>query len=76
MFMTDSIQKNYFKVAEVAEIYGVHPRTIARWIKRGLFPNARKLDPSAKNSHFVIPRQDLESFDSLDKTQESKKAAE
>jgi excisionase family DNA binding protein len=32
----------YYRVAEVAETVGVHPRTLRRWIKAGKVPDGKR----------------------------------
>ena len=47
---------------EAAVLIGCHYATVPDLVKRGHFPNARKLDPTRKNSPLRIPRQDVENF--------------
>ncbi|PKN90715.1 MAG: hypothetical protein CVU44_22660 [Chloroflexi bacterium HGW-Chloroflexi-6] len=44
---------------EVAALLGCHPATVPDLVKRGHFPNARKFDPTRKNSPLRIPLQDV-----------------
>jgi excisionase family DNA binding protein len=48
-------------VKQVAELLGVTPRAIHKWIKRGHFPGAYKLSP-ASNSPYRIPESDVIAF--------------
>jgi predicted site-specific integrase-resolvase len=59
-------------VTEVAERLSVTTRTVTRWITQGCFPNAYKKNPYLKSSPYVIPLEDVESFEAL--ARESTKA--
>lgn len=59
----EAAMAKYLKVSLIAKRYGVSTRTVLRWIHGGLFPGAFKLDPTAKNSHFVVPENDLKLFE-------------
>ena len=48
---------------ETAERLGIRPRTMYKWLGKGLFPNAYKVNPTAKNSPFRIPVEDVEAFE-------------
>ena len=48
---------------QAAERLHATSRQIIRWIHKGYFPNAYKLDPDAVNSHFRIPVSDIEAFE-------------
>lgn len=48
--------------AAVAKKQGVSRRTVARWIVRGVFPHAYKLDPERENSDWLIPVADYEAY--------------
>ncbi len=50
----------YLTIPQVAELCGVAPRTINRWIKAGYFPGARK--GLGKTSPYQIPKADVEAF--------------
>jgi predicted site-specific integrase-resolvase len=49
--------------SKVAQRLGVSPRTIARWVTMGLFPNAYKLNPEGEKSAYVIPESDIIAFE-------------
>lgn len=53
----------YISTSEAAERLRVSPRTIARWIRRGCFPGAIKVNPNFKNSPFIIPIPAIEEFE-------------
>ncbi|MCB0173885.1 MAG: helix-turn-helix domain-containing protein [Anaerolineae bacterium] len=57
------VMKGYLKTAEVAERFGVDPRTILRWVKSGYFPGSKKLNPMARNSPLLIPEQSVQAFE-------------
>ena len=48
---------------QAAERLNATSRQVIRWIHKGYFPNAYKLDPDAVNSHFRIPVSDIEAFE-------------
>jgi excisionase family DNA binding protein len=50
----------YLTIPQVAELCGVAPRTVNRWIKAGHFPGARK--GMGRTSPYHIPRTDVEAF--------------
>jgi excisionase family DNA binding protein len=50
----------YLTIPQVAELCGVAPRTVNRWVKAGHFPGARK--GMGKTSPYHIPRADVEAF--------------
>lgn len=52
----------YLTVQEAAERLQVSARTVQRWIRRGTFPHAEKLNPDLSNSPFRIPVQDIKDF--------------
>jgi excisionase family DNA binding protein len=54
--------QNTYSVSEVAKILEVTPRTVINLIYRSHFPNAHKVDPSRSNSHYRIPKSDLEDY--------------
>lgn len=45
-------------VKEVAERFEKNPRTIARWVRKGHFPGARK-DGPGKTNRYLIPEKDV-----------------
>jgi excisionase family DNA binding protein len=49
---------------EAAQRLGVTPRTIIKWINRGTFPNAYKLNPDGLRSAYRIPLTDIEALES------------
>jgi transcriptional regulator with XRE-family HTH domain len=55
--------KGYLKTNEVAERFGVDPRTVLRWVKSGHFPGTKKLNPLAKNSPLLIPEKSVMEFE-------------
>ena len=61
MTETDSTyEEEYIKASEAARMCGVSSRTIRRWIKKGLFPGARR--GLGKSSPYLIPRREVEAF--------------
>ena len=54
---------------EAAQRLGVTSRTIIKWINRGSFPNAYKLNPDALRSAYRIPFPDIEAFEEKRSTQ-------
>jgi len=53
---------NLIRVSEAAKTIGVSASTIRTLINNGIFPGARKIDPSAKNSHWMIPESEIKSY--------------
>jgi excisionase family DNA binding protein len=49
----------YLKVEEVADAMDVHPETVRRWVRKGLFPNVIKA-PAGQG--WRIPREDVEAL--------------
>lgn len=49
-------------VRQAAKELGASHRQVQRWIAKGHFPNAFKLDPTARNSPFRIPADDIAAF--------------
>lgn len=49
-------------VKEAARRLDVTPTTVTRWIKRGHFPGAHKLNPHGKNSPYRIPEDAVSAF--------------
>lgn len=54
--------ENDLTVAQAAKELGVFPSTLVRWINTDLFPGAYKLNPTATNSPYRIPRRDVDNF--------------
>jgi predicted DNA-binding transcriptional regulator AlpA len=54
-------------VEEVSIALDVTPRTVRNLIKRGRFPNARKMDPLSLKSSYQIPFSDVEAYQKLQK---------
>jgi predicted DNA-binding transcriptional regulator AlpA len=54
------MNENTLTTKEVAKELGVSVQTVQVWIKKGMFPNAYKLDPAnPKNSPLRIPLADV-----------------
>jgi excisionase family DNA binding protein len=49
-------------IREVAEQLGLHPKTVARLVHTGAFPNAYKAGSGAKTSPIRIPLRDVEAY--------------
>ena len=49
---------------EVADRLEVHRNTVISWIRKGYFPNARKVG-LGKNSPYVIPESDVTEFEEM-----------
>jgi predicted site-specific integrase-resolvase len=49
------------KASEIAARYNVQPITVKRWIKSGMFPNAR-FEETVAGSIWLIPESDLKNF--------------
>ena len=49
-------------VTQVAKLLGVSGGQAGKWIVRGDFPNAYRLNPLSKQSHWRIPRSDVDAF--------------
>jgi hypothetical protein len=58
--MTD-ITKQYLTTNQVAQKYNVEVRTVSRWIRAGLFPNAVKAYEGLR-APYLIPLADVEAF--------------
>lgn len=52
-----------YSAKQAAERLGVTTQAISRWIRRGLFPGAYKLNPDSRNSPYRIPESDIEAFE-------------
>lgn len=57
---------------QAAERLNATSRQVIRWIHKGYFPNAYKLDPEAINSHFRIPVSDIEAYEERQRGWQSK----
>lgn len=57
--MTDT---KYLTSKQAADLIGCHWATIGDLVKRGHFPNARKLDPTKRNSPYRLPLDEVEKF--------------
>lgn len=55
--------ENYISTSEAAERLGVTQRTIARWVSKGCFPGAIKVNPQFKHSPYLIPVSAIEEFE-------------
>ena len=53
----------YLSTADAAERLQVSYATMARWIRLGHFPNARKKNPFLETSPYIIPIEDIENFE-------------
>jgi len=53
-------KREWLTVREVAEMCGVSPRTVRRWVWRGVFPGAAK--GMGRTSPYRIPRREVESL--------------
>lgn len=49
--------------AQVAERFGVEPRTVLNWCKAGLFPNALQGPRTGRGAIWLIPEGDLTDFE-------------
>lgn len=49
-------------IREVADLTGMHPKTVARLTRRGVFPNAYKAGAGSKTSPVRIPVRDVEAY--------------
>jgi transcriptional regulator with XRE-family HTH domain len=63
-----SAQNNLLTVDQVATKLNVSPRTVRNLIKRGRFPNAKKMDPLAEKSTYQIPETDVHNYQNLQKS--------
>jgi excisionase family DNA binding protein len=55
------ITKQYLTTSQVAKQYNVDLRTVSRWIRSGLFPNAVKAHEGLR-APYLIPLADVEAF--------------
>jgi predicted site-specific integrase-resolvase len=42
--------KDFLNATEIAKLEKINPMTVSRWIKKGVFPNARKVGKSYRVS--------------------------
>lgn len=65
-------KKELMTPKEVADLFGVHPKTVARWAAKGLFPEIRTL-----GRHRRYPRWAVEAlYDAQDPVADAEKARE
>ena len=55
------MSETLLKASEVAKRYEVSPYTVKKWIRDGLFPDA-KLEETVAGSVWLIPESNLEGF--------------
>jgi len=55
-------EQKSIRASEAAEMIGVSLRTVVRWIHKGYFPNAKRVNPRAGNSTYIIPETEVEQF--------------
>ena len=53
---------NKLSTTQLADRLEVHRNTVINWIRKGYFPNARKIG-LGKNSPYVIPESDVTAFE-------------
>lgn len=53
---------DFYTVNQTAAEFHTTPRTIQRWCEAGRFPNARRINPAASRSPFLIPYQDIQTL--------------
>ena len=56
-------QNGYLTTAEAAERLQTSTRNVTRWIRRGSFPGAFKINPDVENSPFLIPETAVIAFE-------------
>lgn len=49
-------------IREVAEVTGMHPKTVARLVRRGVFPNAYKAGAGSRTSPVRVPARDVDAY--------------
>ncbi len=49
-------------VAQIAEMFNVDVSAVHDWIYAGKFPGARKIDPTRRNSAYLIPIDEVLAF--------------
>ncbi len=54
---------DFVSAAQVAKRFDVTSRTIVRWIDEGVFPGAFKVNPSIKNSPYLIPQSSIDEYE-------------
>jgi excisionase family DNA binding protein len=58
--VSENANGDVLKVPQVAEMCGVDPKTVRRWIEDGFFPGAKR--GLGKTSPYRIPRHEVEAF--------------
>lgn len=53
---------DFIRISEAARILQVTTATIRNWIDRGIINGAHKINPTAKNSPYRIPRIEIDQF--------------
>ena len=53
-------KQTMFSTKGAGELLGVSDQTVINWMRDGMFPNAKKLNPTKRNSPIRIPRADIE----------------
>jgi predicted DNA-binding transcriptional regulator AlpA len=51
-----------YSIREVADLTGMHPKTVARLARQGVFPHAYKAGTGSKTSPVRIPLRDVEAY--------------
>jgi excisionase family DNA binding protein len=51
-----------FSVREAADQLGLHPKTVSRMARQGVFPNAYKAGSGTRTSPIRIPGRDVEAY--------------
>lgn len=63
MILENPKGNEFLTVAQIATRLNVTTRSVARWISVGLLKGAFKIDPSIKNSPFIVPQSSVEEFE-------------
>lgn len=56
----DNEPKKYIRATKAAEILGVAPKTINRWIDSGHIKDAYKINPNISNSPFLVAQHEVD----------------
>jgi len=56
---------DFLTTSQVADLLGCSVRAVVKYAQLGHFPNARKMDPTKKNSPLRIPRADVVRYQKL-----------